>query len=60
MMSKTIIDVCKLYAAFAEDVKAFLGDDKPEEDFYMIAGDNWLVADMLRKVAADMDQLRAK
>lgn len=49
----------KLYASFSNHITDFVKSDEPV-DFYMVAGDTWLIADMLQKVKSDLEKLRAK
>ncbi len=49
----------KLYAAFSESIDAFVESDE-KEDFYMLAGDNWLIGDVLKRLSEEMNLLREK
>ena len=49
----------KLYASFSNYIADFIESDEPA-DFYMVAGDTWLIADMLKTVQEDLEKLRAK
>ncbi len=49
----------KLYASFSNHITDFINTEE-QADFYMVAGDTWLIDDMLKKVREDLDRLRAK
>ncbi|HIQ99700.1 MAG TPA: hypothetical protein IAB23_08540 [Candidatus Scybalocola faecavium] len=49
----------KLYASFANHIKDFIDSHEPA-DFYMVAGDTWLIGDMLLQVGKELNELRSK
>lgn len=58
-MKKTANAHGKLYASFSNHITDFINTEE-QADFYMVAGDTWLIDDMLKKVREDLDRLRAK